>query len=83
MEEGLSTTKMSCEAGKRPKKAKRSGNDNYGSVPNCKITQTRNTRPTLKQAFVFFIFQKPPKEERNGFKVYPDFGEEEGKINSM
>ena len=39
------------------------------------------TRSRLKQALVFFVFQKSQKEERNGFKVYPDFAEEEGKTN--
>ena len=38
MEEGLSATKISCEAGKRPKKVKRSGSGNYCCVPNCKST---------------------------------------------
>ena len=37
------------------------------------------TRPRLKQALVFLILQKPQKEERNGLKVYPDFGKEEGR----
>ena len=53
MEEGLSITKISNEAG---------------------ITKSR-----LNHAWFFFIFQKPWKEERNGFKVYRDFGKEGGK----
>ena len=43
----------------------------------------RATRPRLKQTLFFFIFQKPENEERHGFKVHPDIGKEEGKINSM
>ena len=41
-------------------------------------TKVRNTkwktRPRLKQALFFFIFQKLQKEERYEFKVYLDFG---------
>ena len=79
MEEGLSPTKISYEAGKRPKKAKRSGSGNYCCVAELQ----KHARPRLKQALLFFHFHKPQKEERNGFKVNPDFREEEGKINPM
>ena len=86
MEEGLSTAKNSYEAGKRPKKAKRRGSGNYCCVPNCKSTQYNvDNKAKIKIGIVFFyfIFQKTQKEERNGFKVDPDFREEEGKTNSM
>ena len=53
MEEGLSATKISNEAG--------------------------ITKSILKQALFFFIFHKPWKEGRNGFKAYPDFGRGGGK----
>ena len=61
MVEGLSTTKISYEAGKRPKKAKRSGSGNHCCVPNCKSTQYKCItiqRPRLKQALFFFSFSK-------------------------
>ena len=85
MEEGLSTTKISHEAEKRPKKVKRSGSGNYCCVSNCKSTQYKvDNKAKIKTSIVFFfIFQKPPQKERNGFKVYRDFGKEEGNINSM
>ena len=85
MEEGLSTTKISYEAEKRPKKTKRSGSGNYCCVSSCKSTQYKvDSKAKIKTGVgFFFILQKPQKEERNGFKVYTDFGEEEGKINSM
>ena len=84
MEEELSTTKISYEAGKRPKKAKRSGSGNYCCVSNCKSTQYKvDNKAKIKTGTGFFHFPKPPKKERNGFKVYPDFGEAERKINSM
>ena len=39
MDEELSTIKISYEAGKRPKKGKRSDSGNYCCVPNCKSTK--------------------------------------------
>ena len=84
MEEGLSTTKISYEAGKQPKKAKQSGSGNYCCVPNWKSMQYKvYNKAKIKTGIGFFNFQKPQKGERNGFKVYLDFGEEEGKIKSM
>ena len=79
MEEGLSTTKISYETGKRPKKVKRSGN--YCCVANSQSTQYKvDNKANIKTSIVFFfIFQKTLKEERNDFKEYPDFGEVEGK----
>ena len=51
----------------------------------CRTAKGRNTkwitRARLKQALVFLIYQKSQKEEKNSFKAYPDFREEEGKIN--
>ena len=82
MEKGLSTTKLPYEAGKRPKRAKPSDSGNH-----CQTAKALNTkwikRPRLKQTLFFFIFQKPQKEKWDGFKIYPDFGKEKGKINSM
>ena len=81
MEEGLSTTKISYETGKRPKKVKRSGSGNYCCVANSQSTQYKvDNKANIKTSIVFFfIFQKTLKEERNDFKEYPDFGEVEGK----
>ena len=82
MEEGLSITKISYEARKQPKKAERSVSGNCCCLPNCKSMQYKvNNKAKIKTGIGFFHFQKPQKEEMNGFKVYPDFGEEEGKIN--
>ena len=82
MEEGLSTTRISYEAGKRHKKAKCSDSANYYCVPNWKRTQYKvNNKAKIKTDIGFFHFQKPQKEERNDFNL--DFGEEEGKVNSM
>ena len=84
IEEGLSTTKISYEAGKQPKKAKRSGNGNYCCVPNGKNMQCKvGNKAKIKRVIGFFLFVKTPKEKRNGFKIYSDFGEEERKINLM
>ena len=62
MEEGLSTTKISYEAGKRTKKAKRSGS---GNIAVCRTAKAHNpkwiTRPRLKQALFFFFFFHFPK----------------------
>ena len=64
MEEGLSTTKTLYEAGKRPKKAKRSGRGNYYCVPNCKSIECKvNNKAKIKTGIVFFIFQKPQKKK--------------------
>ena len=81
MEEGLSTTKISYEIGKRPKKVKRSGSGNYCCVANSQSTQYKvNNKANIKTSIVsFFIFQKTLKEERNDFKEYPNFGKVEGK----
>ena len=81
MEEGLSTTIISYETGKRPKKVKRSGSGNYCCVPNCQSTQYKvDNKANIKTSVVsFFIFQKKPKEETNDFKEYPDFREVDGK----
>ena len=83
LEEGLSTTKILYETGKRPKKVKRIGSGNYFCVPNCQSMQYKvDNKAKIKTSTIFFfIFQKTPKEERNDFKVYPDFAEMEGKIN--
>ena len=59
MEEGLSPTKISYEAGKRPKKAKRSGSGNYCCVAELQ----KHARPRLKQALLFFIFINPKKKK--------------------
>ena len=85
MKEELSPTKIVYEAGKRRKKVKRSGSGNYCCVPSYKSTQYKvDTKAKIKTAIAcFFTFQKPQKEKSNGFKAYLDFGEEEGKINSM
>ena len=84
MVEGSLTTKISYETGKRPKKAERSGSGNYCSMSDCKNTQFKvDNKAKIKTGVGFFSFQKAQKEERNVFKVYPDFGKEEGKINSM
>ena len=63
MEEGLSTTKSSYEAGKRPKKAKRSGSGNYCCVPNCKSTQVDN-KAKIKTGIGLFHFPKTPKRRK-------------------
>ena len=64
MEKGLSTTKLPYEAGKRPKRAKRSGSGNH-----CQTAKAHNTvwiiRPRLKQILIFFSFSKNPKK-KNG-----------------
>ena len=64
MEKGLSTTKLPYEAGKRPKRAKRSGSGNH-----CQTAKAHNTmwiiRPRLKQILFFFSFSKNPKK-KNG-----------------
>ena len=39
MEEGLSTTKILYEAGKRPQKATHGGSGNYCCVSNCKSSR--------------------------------------------
>ena len=84
MEEGLSSIKISHEAGKQPEKDKRNGNGNYCCVPNCKSTQYKaNNKTKIKTGIGFLIFINPKNEERNGFKVCLDFIEEEGKINSV
>ena len=64
MEEGLSSTKTSYEAGKQPKKGERNGNGNYCCVPNCKSTQYKvNNKTKIKTGIGFFIFVNPKKEE--------------------
>ena len=83
MEEGLST-KILYEAGKRPKKAKCSGSGNYCCVSNCKSIQYKvNNKAKIKAGICFFHFPKTPKRREGWLQVYPVFGEEEGKINSM
>ena len=65
MEEELSTTKISYEAGKRPKKAKRSGSGNYCCVPNCKSTQYKvDNKAKIKTGTGFFHFPKPPQKRK-------------------
>ena len=66
MEEGLSTTKISYEAGKRTKKAKRSGS---GNIAVCRTAKAHNTkwitRPRLKQALFFFFFSFSKNYKKN------------------
>ena len=65
MEEGLSTTKISYEAGKRPKKAKRSGNGNYCCVPNCKSTQYKvDNKVKIRAGIGFVHFPKKTKRRK-------------------
>ena len=58
MENRLSATKISYEAGKRPTKTQRSGSGNYCCVPNCKSKQynMKIARLKLKQPLFFFVF---------------------------
>ena len=52
----------------------------------CRIAKARKTKwitPRRLKQTIFFHLPKTPKEESNGFKVYPGFGKEQGKINSM
>ena len=64
MEEGLSTTRSSSEARKRPKKANRCGSGNYCYVPNCKSTQSKViNKAKTKTGIAFFHFQKPKKKK--------------------
>ena len=63
MEEGLSIAKISYEAGKRPKKAKRRGS----CVPNCKSTQynvDNKAKIKIDIVFVFFHFPKTSKRRK-------------------
>ena len=84
MEEGLSATKILYEVRKRPKKAKpKCSGGNYYCVQKCKSTQNKVDNTTKIKTDIFFHLPKTPKEESNGFKVYPGFGKEQGKINSM
>ena len=66
MEKGLSATKVSYEAGKHSKKAKRSGSGNYRRVPNCKSTQYKvDNKAKIKSSIVFFFhFQKTTKKKK-------------------
>ena len=65
MQERLSTTKISYEAGKRPKKAKRSDSGNYCCVPNCESTQYKvNNKAKIKTSIVFFSLSKTPERRK-------------------
>ena len=65
MEEGLSTTKISYEAGKRPKKAKSSGSGNYSCVPNGKSTQYKvDNKAKFKTGITLFSFSKNPIKKK-------------------
>ena len=58
----------------------------YCCVASRKSVQYKVDNKTKIKAdivFFFIIFQKLQKEERDGFKVYPDFREEEGTKISM
>ena len=85
MEEGFSTTKISYKVGKQTKKVKRSGTGNYCCVPNCKSIQYKvDNKAKIKTGIAFFSSCKNSKKKKGlASKVYPDFGKEEGKINSM
>ena len=80
MEEGLSTTKISYEAGKRPKKTKRSGSGNYSCVQNCKSTQYKADNKTkIKTSIVFFHFPKTPKRRKEWLQSISRFRRKGGK----
>ena len=65
MEEGLSTTKISYEAGKRTKKVKRNGIGNYCCVPNCKTTQYKvDNKAKIKKDISCFHFPKTSKRKK-------------------
>ena len=66
MKEGLSTTKIAYEAGKRRKKAKGSGSGNYCCVPSCKSTQYKvDTKAKIKTTIAcFFHFPKTLKRRK-------------------
>ena len=52
MEEGLSTTKISYEAGQPLQKAKSSDSGNYCCVPNCKTAQYKvDNKAKIKSGF--------------------------------
>ena len=72
MEEGLSTTKISHEAEKRPKKVKRSGSGNYCCVSNCKSTQYKvDNKAKIKTSIVFFFhFPKTPPKKKGMASKY-------------
>ena len=78
MEKGLSTTKLPYEAGKRPKRAKRSGSGNH-----CQTAKAHNTmwiiRPRLKQILSFFHFPKTPKRKMGWLQNISRFRQREGK----
>ena len=80
MEEELSTTKISYEAGKRPKKAKHSGSGNYCCVPNCKITQCKvDNKAKIKTGIGFFHFPKTPKRRKKWLQSISKFQRSGGK----
>ena len=71
MEEGLSTTKISYEAGKRPKKANGSGSVNYCCMLNCRSTQYKvDNKAKIKIGIGFFHFPKTPKRRKEWLKKY-------------
>ena len=79
MKEGLSITKISYEAGKRPEEVKRSGSGNYCCVPNCKSINTKYiTRPRLKQEFFFSFSKNPQKRRKQWLQSISRFGRRGG-----
>ena len=84
MQEGLSTTKISYEAGKRPKKAKSSDSDNYCYMPNCKSAQYKvDSKANIKRSIGFFDFPKTPKRRQEWLQSISRFRRRGGNINSL
>ena len=87
MEEGLSTAKISYEAGKRPKKAKLSGFGNYCCVPNCKSTHCKlSNKAKIKTGIVFFHFPKTVKRRKKWLqsisRLRPRAGKDKFNVNN-
>ena len=84
-EEGLPTTKISYEAGKRSKKANHSGSGNYRCVPNCKSTQDNKVK--IKTDIIFFHYPKTPNRRKewlqNIFKFRRRGGKDQFSLNNV
>ena len=73
----ITNKKISYEAGKRPKKANRSGSGNYCCGPNCKNTQDNKVK--IKTDIVTFHFPKTPNRRKESLQSIFGFRRRGGK----